>query len=206
MPRIFFNSINTAKNTELFFWHIEESPLELTRSIKGGEQLLEDIIPKTFSYKRKLERLSAIALLQTTQYRDSKILYHNNGQPYLNNREKYISISHSKDIIAIAISSLPVGVDIEAKRCIRSDIGRLFLNSTEIETFISSEDLLNIWTVKEAAYKLAPLTVRTLNEICVYDSVEMPNCLRYYITYPDGRYAQCDTFTVDNFVLSLCYT
>lgn len=49
MPRIFFNSINTAKNTELFFWHIEETPLELTRSIKGGEQLLEDIIPKTFS-------------------------------------------------------------------------------------------------------------------------------------------------------------
>ena len=112
MPRIFINFVNTNKDIELFFWRIEESLLELTRSVKDGEHILEDIIPNKFSNKRKLERLSSIALLQTTQYRDSKILYHINGQPYLSNQEKYISISHTKNIVAIAISSLPVGIDI----------------------------------------------------------------------------------------------
>ena len=206
MPRIFINFVSTNKDIELFFWRIEESLLELTRSVKDCEHILEDIIPNKFSNKRKLERLSSIALLQTTQYRDSKILYHINGQPYLSNQEKYISISHTKSIVAIAISSLPVGIDIEANRFIPSDIGRLFLNSTEISTFVSSAELLNIWTVKEAAYKFAPLKVRTLNDICVYDRVEMPNRIRYYLTYPDGSYAQCDTYAIDNFILSLCYT
>lgn len=38
MPRIFINFVNTNK---VFFWRIEESLLELTRSVKDGEHILE---------------------------------------------------------------------------------------------------------------------------------------------------------------------
>lgn len=44
-----------------------------------------------------------------------KIMYTKNGKPYLNNGI-YLSISHDNDIVVVALSNVPVGIDIQYYR------------------------------------------------------------------------------------------
>lgn len=67
----------------------------------------------------------------------------------------YLSISHSGELAAAAISRNPVGVDIQKRRSIDARAIRFFLRDDEIARFEhSSEDLLlDLWSAKEAALK-----------------------------------------------------
>jgi phosphopantetheinyl transferase len=74
--------------------------------------------------------------------------------------EFYFSLSHSKNAVAVALSSLPVGVDIQKNEPLRDiKIASKILTDTELETaknLLKNEMnayLVGIWTKKEVAFK-----------------------------------------------------
>ena len=71
-----------------------------------------------------------------------------------------ISISHSDDAIAVAVSSSSVGIDIERVHKPRSNrMAEFIMNERELKVFNSLPDeekeerLIEIWTAKEAIFK-----------------------------------------------------
>ena len=73
-----------------------------------------------------------------------------NKKPFLKNRKKYFSISHSKEYVVIAISDSDCGVDIEQikKRDYKSISKRMGFAIESLEFFYRN------WTKYEAEYKL----------------------------------------------------
>lgn len=108
-------------------------------------------------------------LLQKHENITSATLHcHNNGQPYLTGCDLYVSISHSDQMVACAISQDPVGIDIERIRPINLNICHHFCVPEELEYLLQGTQdiawqhccddeilrrLFEIWTAKEAYYK-----------------------------------------------------
>lgn len=77
------------------------------------------------------------------------------GKPYTS--DYYFSISHSDNIVAVAISKCEIGIDIE---CISKDrkwdlLKRKIVNENEKNIILNSaEEIISLWTKKEAYFKL----------------------------------------------------
>ncbi|AER40428.1 putative phosphopantetheinyl transferase [Blattabacterium sp. (Mastotermes darwiniensis) str. MADAR] len=110
----------------------------------------------SLSKKRKKEFLGVRYALRYIGI-NMNIFYNEKRKPFLFPQEKYISLSHSFDKIAIAISSYHIGIDIERIRKKIVIIKKKFLREDE-SLFIHpnyEEDYLHIiWGVKESLYKL----------------------------------------------------
>lgn len=65
----------------------------------------------------------------------------------------HVSVSHTRSLVAVAVSSRPVGIDIEERRERLTAIAHRFLAPEE--SFADLDSLLRAWTAKEAVYKLA---------------------------------------------------
>ncbi len=71
----------------------------------------------------------------------------------------YFSLSHSSGAVAVAISDLPIGVDIEATRHVEADMAERFLTDKERECFTAltgseaESFFLEAWTKKESVFK-----------------------------------------------------
>jgi len=85
-----------------------------------------------------------------------KIMYRENGEPYLFPQDFHISISHSYPLAALAISKKKIGIDLEKRkekiRYIRHKFvlhEDLFIDNNEEVDFLTA-----IWCVKEALYKI----------------------------------------------------
>ncbi len=91
-----------------------------------------------------------------------------NGKPYLANKEAHFNISHSKNLIACAVDSKPVGIDIEAKRLVHTHLLRRVCTQDELAFITGNKELpipkdhlseeesvkfLQVWTAKEAYIK-----------------------------------------------------
>ena len=91
---------------------------------------------------------------------DYKITYNNNGKPSLNSKYN-ISISHSHQIAAVAISdNSKIGLDVQLNENKIFNIQDKFLNPTEklnIGENPSLKILTMIWTSKESIYKAVGL-------------------------------------------------
>ena len=75
-------------------------------------------------------------------------------------KDFYFSLSHSKNVVAVALSSSPVGVDIQIDEPLQNlSIAKKILNDKEmgiIKTLPEKEMnayLVGVWTQKEAAFK-----------------------------------------------------
>lgn len=91
-----------------------------------------------------------------------------NGQPYLENSQLYISLSHSGDMVACALDTVPVGIDIEKIRPMDLRLCRRYFTSEEqafvLQDMAIPEDpvcydpavlsrFFEVWTGKEAYFK-----------------------------------------------------
>ncbi len=108
------------------------------------------------SDRRVNEWLATRVLLHDLTGKDVSILYHDNGSPYLSDQSCNISISHSKDYVAVLLSAtLQVGVDIEGISDRIYNIKERFIDTSE---YISKDNelihLLLHWSAKETLFKL----------------------------------------------------
>ncbi len=85
-----------------------------------------------------------------------------NGKPYIEN-EKFFNISNSEDLFCIAVSDVPVGVDIQ--KIIRYDqkLAKRICSESEFDSLNEVKDkdleLTKLWTKKEAFIKCRGETI-----------------------------------------------
>ena len=76
------------------------------------------------------------------------------GRPYWENSSWHFSISHTKNMVACALSDSPVGLDCETIRSVDPKVLKRILGKGEREWVQSQADpnlaFLQIWTMKEA--------------------------------------------------------
>ena len=102
--------------------------------------------------------LSVRHLLKEAGYSDDDLYYLEDGKPHLTD-QKHISITHSFNFSAIAISDAEIGIDIEKNREKIKIIQHKFVNFEN--GFINKEDdliaqLTVIWGAKESLFKIYP--------------------------------------------------
>ena len=102
------------------------------------------------SEKRKKEHFASRLLLNTI-YPTKTIIYNKFGAPELDNG-KHISISHSKELVAIILSDKKTGLDIEkiSEKSLR--LASKFISEKNLIK-LNKEKATLIWCIKEAIYK-----------------------------------------------------
>ena len=145
---------NEAK---IYVWRIEETEQQLLEMTSIPDEELEELTFIT-SESRRRERLATRALLNTI-FDDEKVYlgHHDNGRPYLQNLATEISISHTKDYVAIIIHpDEDQGIDIESLDRDFSAVEKKALSEEEIDDLSEKNRTLQLaiyWCAKEAIYK-----------------------------------------------------
>lgn len=117
---------------------------------------------------RQAERIAAQAVASFLLGRDVTIDHHSDGAPLIADYPGWVSISHSRSTVAVAIDpERAIGIDIEElERAARlPKLAPRVLTASEIAIYASPEELLRAWTLKEAAYKAARAGVDFLHDI-----------------------------------------
>jgi len=140
---------------DLAVWKINESP-EMLLEMLQKHGIYADI-PFSRNPARLAEWLTARVLLATMDIKQ-KIIYSSAGKPYLEGDGTHISISHSKEYVAvIAHPDFPAGIDIEKTGERIHRVSNKFVNEAE-RSWLSKphemEQLYVIWGAKECAFKI----------------------------------------------------
>ena len=146
--KLFFNNINVS------IWRIDEtedfliSDLDLSINCKKRLKSIK-------SPSRRKQFLSVRTLIKYNDIDLNDLFYDSNGAPFLKNNLN-ISISHTNNYSAIALSKNPVGIDIQDYREKILSIRDKFINEFEIELIDthSVNDLTILWSIKESIYKI----------------------------------------------------
>ena len=111
----------------------------MSEIVKEGEIIL--YITQKGKLDKALAAIGAPSLLKTPQ-----------GAPYLENSDVKVSVSHKGNVVVLACSKEPVGVDIEDVTVPRNieRLSRLFHVSEKVESLY---DFYKVWTSKEAEGK-----------------------------------------------------
>lgn len=127
--------------------------------------------------KRRQELWGARAVLHSIFGQAAPVMYSPGGRPYLGGSDLYISISHSAPYLAVALSPVPMGIDIEMVSARIETLSERFLSADEqavvARTGRASGTVRTTaaWCAKEAAFKcLAHVSpVKVISEICLLD-------------------------------------
>lgn len=130
--------------------------------------------------KRRLE-FCAIRFIRNQKNIPFSIAYSPIGAPYLVGSPMHVGISHSNDLVGLALAPFKIGLDIELISDRIHGIKNRFTTSQEVALFSYAEaiNLTIIWTIKEVLYKLAGrLEINLISELMI-NSVEgdTANCL-----------------------------
>jgi 4'-phosphopantetheinyl transferase len=131
-------------NTTILLWEITETLEEL-------QELGKEVNSNSYSTeKRKKEHLSSRLLLQEVSP-NTIIAYNEFGAPEIN-KEKFISISHSKALVGIIISDNKTGIDLEeiSEKALR--LAPKFVSKRNLAD-LTKEKATLIWCLKETVFK-----------------------------------------------------
>ena len=139
-------------------WEISEQPKDFPNLQLDNEELTK--LNQYKQPKRKIEFLATRALLHELTGQHLIIEYLPDGKPYLKNNSKEISISHSRNVVAIILNNLPVGIDVEEEDREIYKIATKFLSEYELDCIDKSNNkersLVLYWCAKEAIFKVTP--------------------------------------------------
>lgn len=146
-----------SPSTSFALWHINEelSDLHAMYPFAEGERLDYE------AYKadsRKAEwlaaRLALRVLMKKNGLEEGEIIKDEFGKPHIAQSTAHISISHTRHWGAAALSTTPVGIDIELPRMQIERIAPKFLHAGEAWARADVGKLTQVWCAKEALYKL----------------------------------------------------
>ncbi|MBH08549.1 MAG: hypothetical protein CMP71_05925 [Flavobacteriales bacterium] len=131
-------------NSKIGLWEINESMFKIAEIAEK----LDEKIPKNFtSTKRKKEWVCTRALLKEISGQ-SKIFYDSSGSPKI--YEKFISISHSKKIVAIILSDKNCAIDVQEI----SEKSKVLLSKFSNKKNLNKKESTTVWSTKECIFKL----------------------------------------------------
>lgn len=153
--------IYLSNNTKLYLWKITEELTELLKDVR----LKDSSILRLESMKSESHRKGFLAvrkLLQHIDYNDFDLYYDTFGKPNLKPqgcaiKDMHISISHSNEFSAIAISEKNIGIDMEILKEKILRIAPKFMNPIHLEGLNEDDKIKKatvIWGIKEAIFKI----------------------------------------------------
>lgn len=142
----------TIGNAHIYVSEVVSSEHYAIEKLNGGFRLSIDRILAYKSKNRRLEMLTVL-LMHGHLYPSCEMLYNENGAPYLENINISVSVSHSKDYVAIAYCEDKLGVDIEKVSHRVVPVAQKFCTPRELALYNTELLLTRVWTAKEALYK-----------------------------------------------------
>lgn len=119
-------------------------------------------ILKNKNEQRKREQLTVRLLIKKLLGEEKRIIYLEEGKPKLEDESYHISISHTKEYIAVILNKKKkTGIDIEHISPRVKKIRSRFMNQTEEDYICSSNELIHLllhWSAKETIYKVLDYT------------------------------------------------
>lgn len=192
-----------SETSVLGIWRIDESQEELTAML-DKRVWLDDI----FSVKsdvRRQEKLAVRMLLKELAGEEKQISYYDTGRPYLGDGSYNISVSHTRNYVAVILSSNnPVGIDIEQ---ISDKVKRVRSRFVSEKEYIDPENelihLLLHWSAKETIYKLLNMPDIELKEEAIIQRFTPQESGVLNILNTRGSQQLCVAYLVDpDFVLT----
>ena len=153
--------IYLSKNTKLYLWKITEDFDTLFSQVKLKDSSLERLESmKSESHQKGF--LAVRMLLQHNDYSDFDLFYDEFGKPHLKPqgcsiKDVEISISHSNDFSAIAISDSKVGLDLEQLKEKTLRIAPRFMDVSHLDNLSKEEKIKKatvVWGIKESIFKI----------------------------------------------------
>ncbi len=149
MPVI--EDIQLSSKTRIIVWEIKET-VDLLNSELDLTDFSKNTLRKKKSAIHQKQFLAVRNILKLLSIHDLDLSYSIDGKPII--KSGYISISHSKEFVAVLISNEKVGVDIEinSDKCFR--IKEKFIGTeNEFPIKIDMKIAQVIWNMKECLYK-----------------------------------------------------
>jgi len=201
----FYKEFIISEKTKIKLWKVitgELNPEELNNDDKELLKLRKS------NFLR--EQFLAIRKILTLENSDYKITYNLDGKPSLNT-EYNISISHSHEIAAVAISdNCKIGLDVQLKENKILNIRNKFLHKSEILNIgedPSIDILTMIWTSKESIYKAVGLKGTSFsNNIKIDKVIEKDKTgIGYYINGIEKVKFDLKFFYIDEYIICYAY-
>ena len=154
MPLSF--KFDSDKEIELAIWKITENSSYFHDKLVIHQP--EKSILEKLSHRKLLEWLGSRYLLHLMSGRTKRGIFSKDihGKPHLVDSNYHVSISHSRNLVAVIASKYLIGVDIQHFVSKIYRIKHKFVNENEMETIPeakSFEALHVIWGAKESLYK-----------------------------------------------------
>lgn len=107
---------------------------------------------------------------------DVSILKDENGAPFVSKSDIFISVTHSKDKVAVLFSDTQCGVDIEHTNRNFKNASPKYILPEEEHLLTSDNALCIIWCTKEAFFKYMGMNnILMMSDICVEEINYMEN-------------------------------
>lgn len=137
-------------------WKMEESSDELLGMLARKAEH-SSFLERVSAERRRRERLASRVLLKELLGEEVRVDYHSTGAPFLARVPLYISISHTRDYVAVILDKRPTGIDIEYRSDRILKIRSRFMSPEEeaaIDPAHEVEHLLIHWCAKETLFKI----------------------------------------------------
>ena len=165
-------------NSKIGLWEINESLLKIAEIAEK----LDEQIPKNFtSSKRRKEWVCTRALLKEISGQ-SKIFYDSSGSPKID--ENFISISHSKKLVAIILSDKNCAIDTEEI----NEKSKALLNRFSNQQNLNKKETTIVWSTKECIFKLHKTKKISFKNDITVDTNNMQKNNKVYAIYNNNRY------------------
>jgi phosphopantetheinyl transferase len=193
------------EKTKIKLWKVIMGELN-TKELNSDEKNLLKLKKSNILREQFLATRKVLALENS----DYKITYDINGKPSLNSKYN-ISISHSHEIAAIAISdNSKIGLDVQLKESKIFNIQNKFLNKSEksnIGDDPTVDILTMVWTSKESIYKAVGLKGISFSENIKIDKVieKDKTGIGYYINGTEKVKFDLKFFYVDEYTICFAY-
>ncbi|MDC1034583.1 4'-phosphopantetheinyl transferase superfamily protein [Flavobacteriaceae bacterium] len=191
------------EKTKIKLWKVMIGELN-TKELNSDEKNLFKLKKSNILREQFLATRKVLALENS----DYEITYNKNGKPLLNSKYN-ISISHSYEIAAIAISdNSNIGLDVQLKESKIFNIQNKFLNKSEksnIGDDPTVDILTMVWTSKESIYKAIGLKGISFSENIKIDKVieKDKTGIGYYINGTEKVKFDLKFFYLDEY--TICY-
>lgn len=175
-----------------------------SEEILRGDATSDDLaVVDNFSNEgRRCEVLAWRAILRRELGKQVEISYDEFGAPQVDTPNINISISHSKDAVAVLISERPCAIDIESLNRDFRRVASRYLSAREYEMAERYDLFAEMWSAKEALYKFYRKGgVDLICDIHLHDYFAENSC--FTATICEGKMVVVKILREENLVVAL---
>ena len=175
------------------------APESLLRESADAEDL--SLVEGFASEHRRREVLAWRAVVRRELGEGVKISHDENGAPQVDIPDTYISVSHSKEMVAVMLSDRPCAVDIECSTRDFRRVAKHYLSEEEIALAEQYDIFAEMWSAKESLYKYH--RKGGLNYLCDVKITGYDGAGRLQAALPDVEHIEIEVERRDGYIVAV---